>query len=98
LTPPAYRPGLCLAIDNNQGKEKSMSNLSEHDLRALCNSADVVTLHAIDNLIQILSEAKEYMRRANHNAVIGTLLMVNDHAEDLNAAMRLYKVARRNTP
>jgi len=75
-----------------------MSTLTKHDLRVLCDSADVVTLHAIDNLIQILSEAKEYMRLAEHNAVIGTLVMVHDHAQDLNAAMRLYKVARRNTP
>jgi hypothetical protein len=73
-----------------------MNNLSKHDLRVLCDSADVITLHAIDNLIEILSEAREYMRLNEHNAVVGTLLQVHDHAEDLNAAMRLYKVARRN--
>ena len=75
-----------------------MNNLSKHDRRHLCESADVVTIHAIDNLIQILTEAKEYMRLHEHNAVIGTLLMVDDHAQDLDAALRLYQVARRNAP
>jgi hypothetical protein len=74
-----------------------MNNLSEHDLRVLCDSADIVMLHAIDNLIELLSQAKEYMPD-NHNAVIGTLLLFDDHAEDLQAAMRLYKVVRRNSP
>jgi septal ring factor EnvC (AmiA/AmiB activator) len=61
-------------------------------------TADPVTLaatEAIDNLIALLTEAKNYFASGERLAGIGTLVMFDQHAEDLNAAFRLCKMTLR---
>ncbi|MFI5322825.1 MAG: hypothetical protein ACHQ6U_04680 [Thermodesulfobacteriota bacterium] len=43
----------------------------------------------IDNLLTLLGEAEHYLALNNHLAALGTLIMFEDHAEDLKAAKRL---------
>lgn len=49
--------------------------------------------HTIERLQIILSEALGYLIEGNHLAAWGTLLMFEDAAEDLKAAIRLHKAA-----
>lgn len=84
LTPASYRPGLFLAIDNNQGKEKPMSKLAD-PIHALALSA------TIDVLRGILGEATDYLDQGEHLAALGTLIPFDDHAEDVKAAIRLFR-------
>ena len=55
--------------------------------------------HAIDRLQVILNEATGYLTQGNHLAAWGTLVMFDDQAEDLKAAIRLHKAtdARRQS-
>lgn len=46
--------------------------------------------HAIDRLQSILNEAHGYMITGNHLAGWGTLILFEEAAEDLKAAIRLY--------
>jgi hypothetical protein len=149
LTPAAYRPGLFLAIDNNQGKEKAMSkspldkaadaarevlskiedvalavkadleNLSgiadaaETNLDDLYESTELLcreivdtlqlpsdpvalaTIEAIENLLTLLIQAKEYLETGQSLAALGTLGSFDHHADDLKAAIRLTVMAQR---
>ena len=54
--------------------------------------------HAIDNLQVILNEATGYLIEGNDLAAWGTLLMFDDAAEDLKAAIRLHRAANRRAP
>lgn len=60
-------------------------------------AADAVR-HAMDRLQIILNEAQGYIIAGNHLAAWGTLVMFDEVAEDLKAAIRLYRSAnsRRN--
>ena len=50
-------------------------------------------LHAIDRLQAILNEAQGYLMSGENLAAWGTLLMFEDAAEDLKAAIRLHRAA-----
>jgi len=84
LTPASYRPGFFLAIDNNQGKEKAMSKLAD-PIHALALSA------TIDVLRGMLNEATGYLDQHEHLAALGTLILFEDQAEDVKAAIRLFR-------
>jgi hypothetical protein len=84
LTPASYRPGLFLAIDNNHGKEKAMTKLAD-PIHALALSA------TIDVLRGMLGEATNYLDQGEHLAALGTLIPFDDHAEDVKAAIRLFR-------
>lgn len=56
------------------------------------------TVEAIDNLISLLTEAKGYFTAGNSLAALGTLVMFDEHAEDLKAAFRLCQMAQRRRP
>lgn len=53
------------------------------------------TVQAIDNLVKLLTEAKDYFTAGNSLAAFGTLVMFDEHAEDLKAAFRLCQIAQR---
>ncbi|MGH7223857.1 MAG: hypothetical protein ACRELF_11550 [Gemmataceae bacterium] len=55
----------------------------------------LATAEAIDNLITLLTEAKQYFADGQHLAAHGTLIMFEEHADDLNAAIRLCKMSQR---
>lgn len=54
--------------------------------------------HSIDQLQTILNEAQGYLITGNNLAAWGTLVLFDEAAEDLKAAIRLYRSAnaRRN--
>ena len=51
--------------------------------------------HAIDELATLLKEADGYLDTGNDMAAWGTLLMFDDAASDLKAAMQLHRSANR---
>ena len=53
-------------------------------------TADVAVL-AIDQLMEILIEARRYLSSGDDLAAWGTLIHFDDAADDLNAAIRLHK-------
>jgi hypothetical protein len=84
LTPAADRPGLFLAIDNNQGKEKAMTKLAD-PLHALALTVTIEVLRGM------LGEAIDYLDQDEHLAALGTLILFEDQAEDVKAAIRLFR-------
>ena len=63
--------------------------------RAFRKAAADTATYAIDNLLEILNEARAYLIEGNDLAAWGTLLMFDDQAADLNAAIRLHRSANR---
>ena len=63
--------------------------MTEHDPVALA------TIEAIDNLLTLLQEAKDYLEANRALAAIGTLQGFDHHADDLKAAIRLTLMAQR---
>ncbi len=55
----------------------------------------LATMEAIDNLIKLLTEAKKYFTDGESLAAYGTLVMFDEHADNLTAAVRLCKMAQR---
>ena len=55
----------------------------------------LATVQAIDNLLALLLEAKNYLESGQSLAALGTLHMFDDHADDLKAAIRLTIMAQR---
>jgi hypothetical protein len=65
--------------------------------RPLFTAAEVAT-NAIDSLTMILQDARQYLQDHNDLAAWGTLVMFDNAAEDLRAAIRLHKsTTRRKT-
>jgi hypothetical protein len=79
-----YPPGFFLAIDNNHGKEKVVSKLA-HPIHAIALSATIEILRGP------LGEAIDYLTHDNHLAALGTLILFEDHADDVKAAIRLFR-------
>jgi hypothetical protein len=50
---------------------------------------------AIDQIIGLLTEARVYLKAGETLAAIGTLVMFDDQADDLRAAMRLLRMIQR---
>jgi hypothetical protein len=50
---------------------------------------------AIDNLLALLQEARKYVIEGNGLAALGTLIMFDEHAADLKAAIRFLQMERR---
>jgi hypothetical protein len=87
LTPASYRPGLFLAIDNNQGKDKSMADTATYR-----KALDI----ALTDLTVTLTEARDHLYNPDFPlAAIGTLTSFADQADDVKAALRLYTNAMR---
>jgi hypothetical protein len=55
----------------------------------------LATIEAIDNLLKLLAEAREYLEADRALAAIGTLQGFDHHADDLRAAIRLTIMAQR---
>jgi hypothetical protein len=55
----------------------------------------LATIEAIDNLLTLLQEAKDYLEANHALAAIGTLQGFDHHADDLKAAIRLTLMAQR---
>jgi len=51
---------------------------------------------ALNQLVITLREAQEFLAAGEDGAAIGTMLMFDDEAEDLKAALRLFLRARQN--
>jgi len=66
-------------------------------MRELFTAADMATI-AIDNLIGLLEEAREYLADRQDLAAFGTLIQFDDAAEDMKAAIRLLRSAVRRSP
>jgi hypothetical protein len=66
--------------------------------RAFRKAAADTATYAIDNLLEILNDSRAYLIGGNDLAAWGTLLMFDDHAADLNAAIRLHRSANRRAP
>lgn len=95
-------------LGGNLKIDRALCALSDHaaDLQRHIDAARVVAPHledpvaaataqAIDNLLTLLTEAKAYFATGRNLAAIGTLVMFDDHAEDLRAAFRLCRMAQR---
>jgi hypothetical protein len=54
-------------------------------------------LIAIDNIVALLKEARQYVIGGNKLAALGALIMFDEHAADLRAAIRFLQVERRRT-
>ncbi len=54
-------------------------------------------LIAIDNILALVKEARQYVIDGNKLAAIGALTMFDEHAADLRAAIRFLQVERRRT-
>jgi hypothetical protein len=65
--------------------------------RAFRKAAADTAKCAIDNLLEILNDARAYLIDGNDLAAWGTLMMFDDQAADLNAAIRLHRAANRRT-
>ena len=52
-------------------------------------------LIAINNLITILTEAREYLRQGEKLSALGTLILFDDLAQDIYAAIRFLRMDRR---
>jgi stage V sporulation protein SpoVS len=50
---------------------------------------------AINQLVALLAEARTYLDQGEALAAIGTLVMFDDHAEDVRAAIRTLQMAQR---
>lgn len=48
---------------------------------------------AVHNLAGTLKEAQHFLTRSEHGAAIGTMLMFDEYAEDMKAALRLFQRA-----
>lgn len=59
------------------------------------NHVASATVEAIDNLITLLSEAKNHLAAGEDAAACGTLMLFDEHAEDLKAAIRLCRMNQR---
>ncbi len=55
----------------------------------------LATVEAIDNLLALLLEAKNYLESGQSLAALGTLQLFDNHADDLKAAIRLTVMAQR---
>lgn len=55
----------------------------------------LATIEAIDNLLALLLETKEYLETGRHLAALGSLQLFDNHSEDLKAAIRLTVMAQR---
>ncbi|MGH9808139.1 MAG: hypothetical protein ACRD9W_12920 [Terriglobia bacterium] len=66
-------------------------------MRELFTAADMATI-AIDNLIGLLEEAREYLADRQDLAAFGTLIQFDDAGEDMKAAIRLLRSAVRRKP
>jgi len=55
----------------------------------------LATVEAIDNLLALLLEAKNYLEAGQSLAALGTLQLFDNHADDLKAAIRLTVMAQR---
>lgn len=51
-----------------------------------------VMRHTIDQLQTLLNEAQGYFITGNEGAAWGTLVLFDEAAEDLKAALRLYRI------
>jgi len=72
----------------------------ERAARQAPHEADPVigaTVLAIDNLLKLLTEAKEYFAKGESLAAFGTLVLFDEHAEDLRAAFRLCRMQQRRS-
>jgi hypothetical protein len=79
-----HAPGFFLAIDNNREKENPMKKLAD--------SLHTIALEAtIEVLRGTLGEAIDYLTQDEHLAALGTLILFDDHAEDVKAAIRLFR-------
>jgi hypothetical protein len=59
-------------------------------MRDLITAADMAII-AIDNLTEILTDARKYLEDRQDLAAWGTLLRFDDAAEDMRAAIRLHR-------
>ncbi len=53
---------------------------------------------AIEQLVGLLTEARSYLENGDTLAAIGTLILFDDQADDLRAAMRLLRMLQRRGP
>jgi hypothetical protein len=63
-------------------------------MRELVTAAEMAII-AIDNLSQILQEARQYLADRNDLAAWGTLILFDDASDDLKAAIRLHRSSTR---
>lgn len=86
------------AVDNLAFEARQLARLVDEARKAAPHLHDPVaaaTVAAIDNLLKLLTEAKSYFTDGNNLAAYGTLVMFDDHAEDLRAAFRLCQMRQR---
>jgi len=57
----------------------------------------LATIEAIDNLLELLRDAREYLEADRALAALGTLQGFDHHADDLKAAIRLTLMAQRRS-
>jgi hypothetical protein len=78
--------------------EKAEDGLDRRPEREGSMTTDPFTLTAaaaINQLVALLAEARTYLDQGEALAAIGTLVMFDDHAEDVRAAIRTLQMAQR---
>jgi len=53
---------------------------------------------AINQLVALLTEARAYLETGERLAALGTLIMFDEQADDLRAAIRLLRMENRRRP
>lgn len=59
-------------------------------------ASDVLSV-TVEELYELLAEANDYLAKDNYRSAIGTLALFDETAEDLKAAIRLYRSAYRRS-
>ncbi len=57
----------------------------------------IAASEAIGNMIALLTDAQNYLRQGERLCVIGTMIMFEDYAEDVRAAVRMIRMQRRQS-
>lgn len=55
----------------------------------------IAASEAIGNMIALLTEAQNYLQQGERLCVIGTMIMFEDRAEDVRAAVHMIRMQRR---
>jgi len=82
-------------LDDFSGSAELLCREIVDALQLAPDPVHLATVEAIDNLLALLREAKEYLQIDQSLATLGTLQLFDNHADDLRAATRLTVMAQR---
>jgi len=81
-------------LEGNQ-TAKELAVVKRKNIEMPTDPVSFSALIAINNLITILTEAREYLRQGEKLSALGTLILFDDLAQDIYAAIRFLRMDRR---